>query len=580
MATFEENEQSQPPSLLPENAASDDLLSVSVPYNNNNNIQLSSLPTMFMNPTFPDTLYDQELETQFGRLNISSNNPTHHHHLSPYYGNFMLNNNGGVGSVLGNNQSLLGFDDYCLRFEELQRMRVLQSDADNGMGYMQQQQQGFFNGAKNLRFLELPRSSNNNYHSIIPRSLNTNNGLQNPYEYFGGVLPSAARNGCTHGQYNVYRNDSRSFVNNGENPSRYLLSSMGVENDRVHQARQRARFSDLKSLRGSIFLVAKDQDGCRFLQKRVEEKKSEEIEMIFREVRVHVRELMVDQFGNFVMQKLFEVCNVQQMNQLLVILVSDLHQLLAICIDSHGTRTMQKFLEYLTTDQQRTCLASTLQHITLDLCKNTNGHHVIRHCLKLFNIREIKQILDVVVLHCIDIATDKSGCCVLQQCVEHAQGEHRARLVDEITKNVLLLSESRYGNYVVQYLLGLKIRRITNDLLSHLKSHFVSLSMNKFGSNVVEKCLKEADGVQADQIILEIISHNKFLMVLQDSYGNYVAQSALERAQGPIRDQMIRAIQNHYPSLHSHPHGKRVFARAKSNINKQRQPNNSFDDMF
>ncbi|KAG9130239.1 hypothetical protein Leryth_004303 [Lithospermum erythrorhizon] len=578
------NGHHQPPhvpslSSQQENAASDLLpqpvVSASIPYNNQNLeiSPLSSLPTMFMYPTsLPETPFDHELESQFAGLNVSSNSSHRHHHQSGY-GNSITN--GGVGSVLGNNNSSFGVNNY-LRFlpqftnEELQRMRV-QSAVDGQMGaYMQHQQEGFFDASENLRFLP-SRTSNfgslakTNSH-IMPRSFNNTNGLQiNPYEYFG-VVPSAARkNGCTPGQYNVY--NPRSIIN-GENPNRCFLHS-GMECDMV-QPCQRVSLSNLESLRGSIFVVAKDQLGCRFLQKRFDERKPEEIEMIYREIRPHVHELMVDQFGNFLMQKFFEVCNFQQMNQLLVMLVSDRLQLLAICVDTHGTRAMQKFLEYLATEEQRTCLVSTLQHITLDLCQNTNGHHVIRHCLKFFTVRENKAILDVVVLHCIEIATDRSGCCVLQQCVEHAQGKHRECLVHEITKNSLLLSENRYGNYVVQYLLGLGIRRITHDVLAHLKNNFVTLSMNKFGSNVVEKCLKEADGVQIDQIILEIITHNKFLMVLQDSYGNYVAQSALDIAQGLIRDQMIREIQNHYPSLHSHPHGKRVLARARANIRKQR----------
>ena len=64
----------------------------------------------------------------------------------------------------------------------------------------------------------------------------------------------------------------------------------------------------------------------------------------------------------------------------------------------------------------------------------------------------LQYILDVVADNCLDIATDKSGCCVLQQCVEHARGEPRDRLIAEITANALVLSEHPYG-YVIFFLL-------------------------------------------------------------------------------------------------------------------------------
>lgn len=126
-----------------------------------------------------------------------------------------------------------------------------------------------------------------------------------------------------------------------------------------------------------------------------------------------------------------------------------------------------------------------------------------------------------------EIALDKSGCCVLQQCVEHAVGEPRERLIAEITSNALLLSEHPYGNYVVQYILGLKLGAATTAIMAQLSGSFVPLSMSKYGSNVVEKFLKDQpEDEQVDLIVMELIHSHNFLRVLQDPYGNYVAQSA------------------------------------------------------
>lgn len=127
-----------------------------------------------------------------------------------------------------------------------------------------------------------------------------------------------------------------------------------------------------------------------------------------------------------------------------------------------------------------------------------------------------------------EIALDKSGCCVLQQCVEHAVGEPRERLIAEITSNALLLSEHPYGNYVVQYIVGLRLGAATDNIMAQLSGSFVSLSMSKYGSNVVEKFLKDQpEDDQVEFIVRELLhSHTCFLRVLQDPYGNYVAQSA------------------------------------------------------
>lgn len=83
----------------------------------------------------------------------------------------------------------------------------------------------------------------------------------------------------------------------------------------------------------------------------------------------------------------------------------------------------------------------------------------------------------------------------------------------------------------MQFLVGLRIQHITNSILAQLAGNYVSLSMNKYGSNVVEKCMKESSEEQATQIIIkEIISSQNFLTVVQDPFGNYVAQSAFDIA--------------------------------------------------
>lgn len=79
----------------------------------------------------------------------------------------------------------------------------------------------------------------------------------------------------------------------------------------------------------------------------------------------------------------------------------------------------------------------------------------------------------------------------------------------------------------MQNILGLRIPHYSSEIVRQLAGSLVHLSMNKYGSNVVEKLLKECDEIEARVIIEEIVSSPNFLMVLQDPFGNYVVQSAL-----------------------------------------------------
>ena len=84
-----------------------------------------------------------------------------------------------------------------------------------------------------------------------------------------------------------------------------------------------------------------------------------------------------------------------------------------------------------------------------------------------------------------------------------------------------------FSNYVVQFLLGLNLPNVTTNVLRQLEGNFVHLSMQKCSSNVVERCLNEANQEEVTWIIRELLGSPNPLSLLQGAYGNYVIQSAL-----------------------------------------------------
>ena len=80
---------------------------------------------------------------------------------------------------------------------------------------------------------------------------------------------------------------------------------------------------------------------------------------------------------------------------------------------------------------------------------------------------------------------------------------------------------------MVQHILGLKEPQITESLLRQLEGNYASLSCNRYGSNVVEKCLVESGEQKSTRIIMELLTSPTVSRLLVDPFGNYVIQSAL-----------------------------------------------------
>ncbi|CAJ2676191.1 unnamed protein product [Trifolium pratense] len=325
----------------------------------------------------------------------------------------------------------------------------------------------------------------------------------------------------------------------------------------------------LPSWKGKVVSMAMDPCNCKYLQTKIEEGNPLYVELILSEVKDSLYMLMTDPIGNDLIKKIFEArrsITWQQMDFVVYLIISNDQKLKDVCMDNHGTWVMQVMLENITSPFMKVVVVYTIKRITAALMKNFNGSHVIVQCVKLFPPELQKIIMEEVARNCIDIATDKVGCSVIQKCFDYSARTAIHLLVFKIIINSMLLAESPYGNYVVQYVIKMEFPLPNEIIIQVLRGNFVRLSMNKFSSNVVEDLLRYSNQSGVDVIVEEIIKSPNILNVLQNPYGNFVAQRALEYTQGHLHRKLSQLIRSYHTELHSHPYGKNVLIRAMANI--------------
>jgi len=136
----------------------------------------------------------------------------------------------------------------------------------------------------------------------------------------------------------------------------------------------------LENCQGHLYSMSKDQHGCRYMQRKLEDGDPAQISAIFTETCPHIIELMTDPFGNYLCQKLFEHCNDEQRTALIETAAPALP---AVALNQHGTRALQKMIEHLRTDTQINIIIQSLSHKVVDLVQDLNGNHVIQKCLQV-----------------------------------------------------------------------------------------------------------------------------------------------------------------------------------------------------
>lgn len=311
----------------------------------------------------------------------------------------------------------------------------------------------------------------------------------------------------------------------------------------------------LSDLRGGIMRLAKDQHGCRFLQKRIDEHlvpsaqaRLANFAIIFEEVENNLYELIIDPFGNYLMQKLIDYCDESILNKFMEALSPNLFQ---ISINQHGTRALQKIIDKLSNDYQLSLLVKGLLNFIIELIKDLNGNHVIQKILNKYSSENCQFIYDSITQDLLVVATHKHGCCVLQKCLNHVNEAQRVKFSNVILKysNFARLVNDQFGNYVLQYLISTNSIDVNNRLFENIAECGIwGLCTLKFSSNVIEKFLKNCyaneynDRSKVDlSPPLEDISFSnlKFTAIhcilnsdvnkiANDPYGNYVIQTLID----------------------------------------------------
>nr|XP_036866365.1 pumilio homolog 1 isoform X10 [Manis javanica] len=276
----------------------------------------------------------------------------------------------------------------------------------------------------------------------------------------------------------------------------------------------------LREIAGHIMEFSQDQHGSRFIQLKLERATPAERQLVFNEILQAAYQLMVDVFGNYVIQKFFEFGSLEQK---LALAERIRGHVLSLALQMYGCRVIQKALEFIPSDQQNEMVRELDGHV-LKCVKDQNGNHVVQKCIECVQPQSLQFIIDAFK------GQDQYGNYVIQHVLEHGRPEDKSKIVAEIRGNVLVLSQ------------------------------------HKFASNVVEKCVTHASRTERAVLIDEVCTmndgpHSALYTMMKDQYANYVVQKMIDVAEPAQRKIVMHKIRPHIATLRKYTYGKHILAK-------------------
>jgi len=322
----------------------------------------------------------------------------------------------------------------------------------------------------------------------------------------------------------------------------------------------------LDALLGEVRRLSRDQVGCRLVQQALDEEGPMAATLILNEGLPFWAEAMIDPFGNYLFQKVLEKVTIEER---IMLVKSVSPRLVNASLNLHGTRSVQKVVEMCSQDEQRSrsegfeetaadILVASLAPAAARLCIDSHGNHVIQRILLKLGPKHTKFVFDAVAASVSDVARHRHGCCVIQRCLDSPSNEARAHLVRRIVEKALELMQDAYGNYVVQYVLDVCPDEDVHAVCEAVVGRVNLLAIQKFSSNVMEKCLERCSDRVKEQYLQEMSDPERIRELMMDPFGNYVVQRALSVATHAQAIRLVEAMRPHLIATQtSGPHGQR-----------------------
>ncbi|KAK9476441.1 armadillo-type protein [Lipomyces japonicus] len=298
-----------------------------------------------------------------------------------------------------------------------------------------------------------------------------------------------------------------------------------------------------------------DQQASIFLQQKLKIGSADQKFAIIEAIVEQAYLLMVNRFGNFLVQRCFEHGTPEQIESIARAIQGNV---LLLAMDAFGCHVVQKALDCV--DER---LKADMVMELLNRVSETVVHRYACHVWqKLFELswkgqsppimayvnKELKGMWT-------QVALGETGSLVVQNIFENCVEEDKRQCIEEVLKNLDEIARGQWGNWVIQHMVEHGAPNDMSRAVAIVIKNAVAYSTDQFASKVIEKLIKCGGPEVVDRYLEKLFEGRPdrpripLIDIASDAYGNYLIQYILLSSTKPQRDLVAAQIKKHMVSL-------------------------------
>lgn len=279
--------------------------------------------------------------------------------------------------------------------------------------------------------------------------------------------------------------------------------------------------------------------------------------------------IMKNIHGNYFFQKLIKDSSEKIISSIVLYIIEDF---IDISKDDSGTFSIQALLNEISSVNDINKILQKIKGHEIEMIYNKNATYVVQKIVLKFPDFLRKDLNEIILQNFSKLCLDVNGICLVKNFIRTNTIENDKQLMNIIvTNNFVLLAQSPFGNYAIQFLLEKLNSNELNELFGVLNENIYKLSVQQFSSNVVEKALEKMDEITREKILDKLFFQGKFIILLKNKFGKFVISKAVSYMPQELKTKFeFELVNNINKGIYNHKDKNRVkkfMAKMQNNSN-------------
>ena len=445
---------------------------------------------------YNNKLYNSNFDDKY-KINYTSN------------GDIYLNNNMNLNNIMQQNKlRIIPFLNNYINNEAIYQNKIVNIEYDSNF------KKNKFNVRNNNIIMQ----------NIINKNLYSEGNIIN--NYFNNInnFNIIENNFINNSNYiNNFTNNSYSFPNQS-----YFQKENNIYNLQIDNKNLDDFVKYINSLPMPLVNFLCTQRGTLEIQKRLD-KLSKEYKVLLVNLlgKQGLHKIMKNIYGNYFFQQLIKNKDKSFIELIIAYIEEDL---IEISKDFQGTFCVQALIDEISSLEEEQKILNCIKNYEMEMAFNKNATHVLQKIVLLFPDKHRLYLNDIILNNFIALCLDSNGICLIKIFIKtNTLVSNKNRINEKVANNFILLAESPYGNYGVQYLMELWKENELKDFGDKIIENIQELSLQQFSSNVVEKAIEVFNNQNRENILQKLCFNNKLIInLINNKFGKFVLNKAIK----------------------------------------------------